>query len=715
LSRLELDFAIWPRIAGTRPRLRRHVVFRRHEIRGRLWYVIRDDLSGKVHRLSQEAYLFVSLLDGSISVGEAYEVIKRRLGDDAPKHAQILGLLNQLYAADALRADHTPDIAPLEQRAATLQRRRLWMQLRSPLFLRVPLFDPDRFLRATAVIGRILFSPAAFALWLVVVLFAAAQTATHWQQLTENLAERVLAVENLIVIAVAFPFLKILHELGHGYAVKRWGGAVHDMGLMILVLMPVPYVDASAASAFPSKWRRAVVGAGGMYVEMFAASVALCLWTVLEPGLLKSIAFNVALIGSISTIIFNGNPLLRYDAYYILSDLIEIPNLASRATRYLGFLIKCYWFRLKDLAQPVLADGDAKWLVSYAILSFIYRCIVIAVMALLVAQQFFFIGVALAVWLLITALLWPIIKGVNYMLFAAELYGRRAWALTSMAALAGVLWYLLFFAGIPLTTRLDGIVWVQEEAAVTARTSGFVREILAREGDPVCRGCPILRLELDELQTELEALNARRRALKAKFDAEWVVDRSKAEFTRLELVHIDDRLLERRERVELLVVRSPVDGMVAVPGLSDLTGSFVTRGQLIGYVAEQGALVVRAVVTQGDVGLMRKGVSDVRLVLSDNSWREVSSRMIREIPAATRRLPSAALSTGAGGAMALDPLSKDGDALENVFQVGFSLGSAAEIARFGQRAYLKVHHGHEPIGFQIYRRVRQLFLRSFNV
>ena len=127
---------------------------------------------------------------------------------------------------------------------------------------------------------------------------------------------------------------------------------MHDIGIMLLVLLPVPYVEASAATVFKSKYRRAMVGAAGMAVELFVAAAAFYLWLLVEPGLLRAVLFNVMLIASVSTLLFNGNPLLRYDAYYILADLIEMPNLAARSLRYWGYLIERYLLGVHEAEPP---------------------------------------------------------------------------------------------------------------------------------------------------------------------------------------------------------------------------------------------------------------------------------------------------------------------------------------------------------------------------
>ena len=196
-----------------------------------------------------------------------------------------------------------------------------------------------------------------------------------------------------MLLWITFPFVKALHELGHGFAVKRWGGEVHEMGIMFLVFMPVPYVDASAASAFQSKYQRMVVGSAGMLVEVFIAALAMFVWLNVEPGMIRAVAFNVMLIAGVSTVLFNGNPLLRFDGYYVLMDWLEIPNLGSRANQYIGYLIQRYPFGIRNAQSPVSARGERGWFVFYSIASFCYRMFIFATIIWFVAGEFFVVGV----------------------------------------------------------------------------------------------------------------------------------------------------------------------------------------------------------------------------------------------------------------------------------------------------------------------------------
>ena len=193
-------------------------------------------------------------------------------------------------------------------------------------------------------------------IWLLVVIAGIILAAVHWQDLTENLADRALTPQNLILLWFIYPVVKALHELGHAYTAKLEGGEVHEIGIMFLVFVPVPYVDVSSAWGFRDKRKRMLVGAAGIAVELFLGSLALFVWLTVEVGMVHVVAYNVMLISGVSTLLFNGNPLLRFDGYYVLADALEIPNLGGRSNKYLGYLIQRYLFRVSD-RREVLVRG----------------------------------------------------------------------------------------------------------------------------------------------------------------------------------------------------------------------------------------------------------------------------------------------------------------------------------------------------------------------
>jgi putative peptide zinc metalloprotease protein len=221
-------------------------------------------------------------------------------------------------------------------------------------------------------------------------------------------ASGVLAPDNLPLLYLAFILVKVFHEFGHAFACKKFGreegtgGEVHAMGIMFLVFMPLPYIDASSAWAFRRKWHRAVVGAAGVLVELAIAAVAAIVWARTAEGTaFHAIAYNVMFIASISTVIFNGNPLLRFDGYYVLSDLVEIPNLSQRALGYLYYLVRRYVWRVRKVQSPAHTRGEGVWFVVYGVASTAFRVFISIRIVLFLGdrlpKELFFVAVAFGI------------------------------------------------------------------------------------------------------------------------------------------------------------------------------------------------------------------------------------------------------------------------------------------------------------------------------
>ena len=321
----------WFRVAGLTPCLRGHLRVHRHVYRGRVWYVIEDRVAGRQHRFNPAAYRVLRMFDGKSTLQSIWDQLLVELRDDSPTQDEIVNLLGQLNASDLVSFDATADVAELFERREKQDRQRLMSRLLNPMSLRFPLWDPDVFLRHLARWARPVPMWLTVALWLAVVVPALILVPPHWSELTLNFGDRLMSADNLWVLALTFPLLKAAHEVAHGLVVRLRGGEVHEMGLMLLVLYPVPYVDASAANAFVRKGYRILVGMAGMLAEVWLAAIAFFFWLVLEPGIARSVMYNLVVVGSVSTVLFNANPLLRYDGYYVLSDLLEIPNLGQRS------------------------------------------------------------------------------------------------------------------------------------------------------------------------------------------------------------------------------------------------------------------------------------------------------------------------------------------------------------------------------------------------
>jgi putative peptide zinc metalloprotease protein len=706
----------WYRVAALKPRLRVHAEIHRHHYRGELWYVLQDHSSGRYHRFTPGAYLLIGLMDGKRTVEEIWEAGRSRLGEDAPTQEEMIHLLSQLHAVDVLQSDVAPDTVELLKRFEKQQHTKLKQNLRSPLFMRFPLLDPERFLVRFLPLVRPFFGWMGALLWLAVVGTAVFLAGVHWPELTRNVTDRVLAPQNLALLWLTFPFVKALHEFGHAFAVKVWGGEVHEMGIMLLVLTPIPYMDASAASAFREKRKRVMVGAVGMVVELFVAALALFIWINAEPGTVHAVAYNVMLIAGVSTVLFNGNPLLRYDAYYILGDLLEISNLGPRGMQYTGYLIQRHLFGVRDAEPPLSTSGERVWFVIYTVASFAYRIFIYAAIILFIAGKFFVIGMFLASWAVASMIIFPAAKSLKFLVSSPKLSRKRGRAILVSGFAVAAAAATVALVPVPLSTRAEGVMWIPEQSFVRAGTDGFVDRIIVAPGSGVRRGDPLIKCFDPLLPAHIRVLESRLRELEAVYDTQLSLDRVQAEITNEEIQHVTGQLSHTRERASELTVCSPCGGKFVVPTGQDLPGRFVRRGDLLGYVVDPSAITARVVVSQSDIDIVRQRTVGVKVRLAETIAETLPAVVKRELPAATDQLPSRTLSQEGGGEIAIDPSDMLGvKAFQKVFLFDLELPAQARFYTVGGRIYVRFDHGWEPLVWRWYRGVRELFLRRFNV
>lgn len=708
--------AHWYRVADIRPRLRGHVQLHRHYYRGSRSYLLQDDATGALHRFGPEVYTLLGQMDGVRTVNEIWESTLETLGDDAPGQEEMLQLLGQLHAADLLQCDLTPDAVEVFSRFRH-KRRQDWKQrLLNPLSLRLPLWDPDRFLSRWLPYVRPVFGWAGLLVWLLVVVAGVVLAGLHWPQITADAVDRVLNPWNLVILFFTYPVVKLLHEFGHAFATRLWGGEVHEMGIMFLVLMPIPYVDATASAAFREKRRRIVVSAAGMMVELFLASLALILWINVETGIVSALAYNVMLIGSVSTLFFNGNPLLRFDGYYILADGLEIPNLALRSKRYLGYLVMRYLYGMEAVASPVSARGEAAWFVLYGIASFIYRIIISFTIILYLAGKFFVVGVLLAIWAVMMQIVIPIARHIGFLLRDSRLSYHRARALGVTGGGAIAVSAMLLFWPAPLWTMADGVVWLPEQSRVRAGGDCFVTELLTRPDTQVGPGDPVLTCEDPLLEARVQVLEANLQELQARRSLALSDDRIEAESLRQDIAAAAEELADARRQLGELVLRSPAAGRLVIPAADDLAGRFVRRGDTLAYVLDGGGRHARVVIAQDDIGLLGKRIERVEMRVAGQPGQVIPALVENAVPAATEQLPSRALGTRGGGLIPVDPADESGrQALASVFQFELELRESTPAQLFGQRVHVRFEHGAEPLALQWQRSLRQLFMRRFGV
>lgn len=706
---------LWYKVSGLKPSLRGHTHLYRHMQRKKLWYVLLDKSTGRCFRFSPRAYYVLTRMDGKQSVQEIWDAALDKLQDDAPTQEEIIQLLGKLHQNDLLKCDVPPDTLDLFRRSKRQKQQKLKKRISNPLSICVPLLDPNKLLDSVMPLVRPLFSVWGGIFWVSVVAMGFILAAMNWDALTDNMVDRVFTGQNMLLLWLTYPFVKAMHEFGHAFTVKIWGGEVHETGILFLLFMPVPYVDASSASAFSRKRRRLLVGAEGMMVELFIASCALFVWLNVEPGLVSAIAYNIMLVGGVSTLFFNANPLLRFDGYYMLADAIDIPNLASRSNRYIGYLLQRYVYSVKEARTPAASPDERGWLFGYAIASFIYRMFIISGIIFLVANKFFIVGVILAIWACIGMLVIPFGKMIVILLSSPLLRKQRIRAVTSSFAFAAIMMGLIFFAPLPLWTTAQGVIWMPEQSHMRAETDGFISKILVQPGEIVKKGQAIIEIDNPFLQHELNYMLEQRHELRMRKDAAWN-DRVKAEILKQGLVALEAKILHQYEHKEGLVIYSPEAGRFIMPKSQDMPGRYVKQGELLGYVVNNNETRVRAVVPQEEIGLIRHHVESIAVQSVSHPGKTMYAKIDRVVPAGSDQLPSMALGSAGGGDIMVSTNDEKGmTAIQKVFQFELVLKNDTEADHIGSRIYVRFGHGSEPLAEQWYRSLRQLFLRRLNV
>jgi len=705
----------WYRVRGLRPRLRSNAKIHRHLYRGETWYVLQELTMERFFRFTPSVYSVIGMMDGRRTVEELWHEACSLLGDDAPTQDEMIQLLAQLYQVDVLQCDVPGDAAELLKRYETSTRRKWQTNILSVFSWRFPLLDPERFLQFLLPVVRPLFGWFGALLWLAALIPAIILFGTHWTDLTEGVLDRVFMPDNILVLWLLFPLIKTFHEFGHAFATRVFGGEVHEMGVMMLVITPVPYVDASSASAFQQKWRRVLVGAAGMVVELFIASLALFFWISAEPGILRTLAYNAIFIAGASTVFFNANPLLRYDGYYILADLIEIPNLRNRSNSYLLYLCERYLFGNKHAEPAEATRSERTWFVGFGILSFLYRIVVVSAILLFVGQQFLGLGLILAAAATIIWFVTPIFKGMSYLFTSPRLRSVRGRALTITVLLIAGVFAFLGFVPMPYRTGTEGVIWIPEESFVRAGAEGFVDELLAKPGQRVEKGTPLIRLTNSILGTQERISAAHVKELEAKYIHYLPTNVISAGSVRDELHEAQSRLAKIRGEIEDLTVRSEASGTFTVPTPEDLPQRFVRKGELLAYVLDNQRTTVRVAVNQSISDLVQSRTEAIKVRLSENLAETVPAKVIRAVPGASDQLPARALGTTGGGRIAMDPRDAQGlKAAQKVFQLDLEIPLHSRLVSLGRRCYIRCDHGWTPLAVQFYFQLRQLFLSRFD-
>jgi putative peptide zinc metalloprotease protein len=712
---------IWYRVGPTRPRLSPHAGIIRQRYGPSNSFIVEDPAGGQYYRLTESAYFFLGLLDGRRTVDEAWNACNTQLGDGAPTQRECIELLSRLQLFGLLLGDLPLAADMVLERKAQARSTRLRKRTGRWMFYTIPLWNPEPFLERYRYIFEAVFSRWGALAWLAVVgtaLVLVAQNAGRLASPFNDLAS--LDPTDLISIAVLFTFLRILHEMGHATACKAMGGRCTELGIILVAgVLPLPYCDATSSWRMPQVWKRVVVSAAGMIVETFVAAVAAILWATVNNPRIEALCFTTMVVSGVTTVVFNANPLLRYDGYYILSDLAGAPNLAQRSKDLWSFVIERYVFGLRSARPPRVRDAaEARLMAVYGLLAIPYRFLVGVLILVVLANRYLTVGIVLAAIMGVAWLLWPMLKGLSYIAGSPRLVGRRARAVAIVAGVFAFLGVILGMIPAPAAGYAGGTLEPVRLGSLRAGEDGFIVGVLRSEGDTVQAGDPVMVLENPELVAAEAQLQAQIRGAETRRDWATALSPREVELAEVEVRALRNRLERVQDQISRLIVTAPVSGRIATPpgsriGMQNLEGRFIQRGGLVGMIVSEGELVVRAVVSDDDHAYLFGGSRPptASLRVRGSAGVEVPATIGRVAPAGTRELTNPALSTASGGDIPTVPSGgqRSARAIAPGFVVEVMPSHPLTGAQPGLRAGVRFGIASEPLLSQWWRRGQQFF------
>ncbi len=726
-------------------RRRPDLTAQRQRYQGKTYWVVKDPVGLHYFRFQEEEYAILNMLDGATSLDE----IKERFEDEFPPQKitldELQNFLGTLHRSGLVLASVQGQGPQLLKRRGEKKRQQLVASLANVLCIRFKGVDPERFLNWLYPAVRWLFSPLAMAVCLGMMLVALLTILVEFDTFLGKLPtfQSFFTPANAFLIAVTLAVTKVLHELGHGLSCTHFGGECHEMGVMILVLTPCLYCNVSDSWMLPNKWHRAAIGAAGMYVELVLASIATFIWWFSEPGLLNHICLNVMFIASVSTIIFNGNPLLRYDGYYILADVTEIPNLRQKATMILSRKMGQWFLGLEPSEDPFLPQRRQIFFALYSIAAAVYRWVVVFSILWFLYKVFEPYGLKIIGQAIILAALYglfiqPLYQLGKFFYVPGRLDKVKKPHMYGSLAGLGLAAAAFLFLKLPYHVLATLEVQARNAAGVYVDVPGKLEKIRVRPGDRVRKDDILAVLSSTDLEMKIEELNALRDQLRSQLEnlkrQQYRDLQAAAQIPQVQsdLETQEQQIKQKEAERERLKLRATADGVVLpppitvqhsdpegpLPGWSETPlldrnlGTYLEEGTLFCQVGNPQDMEAVLVIHEADKPFVRKG-HKVALKLDsfpqETLWSEIVEISPGELKVSPRRL-----SGKAGGELATktNPATGMEEPLDPSYQASVPLDNSGGLLQLGLRGRAKVymdHDGWQTLGQRLWRFLSRTF------
>ena len=704
-----------PDIGSARLQLRNDVRSSLQKSGDEPFVLLEDLLQSRFFRLGTREWEFIRILDGERTLREAMREYQQKTLDRPLEQKDIIALCNWMLQSGLLHAGKTCAVPPTQNKKPAPW----WM---NPMFLRIPLFNPDSLVSSLLPFLGWTLSSFAVGAWAVICLFGASQVFVNFDRFGSSFSQ-ILSVDNWLYLFFVWLGLKIIHELYHGLICKKYGGHVPRCGIMLIMFSPVAYVDVTSSWRFRSKWQRIYTAAGGIYVEFFVAAVAAIVWARTEPGILNQVCHNIITMASMATVLFNCNFLMKFDGYYMLTDFLEVHNLYSKGQQYLRYLVRRYLLNV-TASEPRWQKRTATLIRVYAFASLAWRLVFYVGIVAVAATMFHGAGVVLA---LLAGALWflvPTIRFLHYMIVGTpqEQPSRRRFG-AIMLAVGGT----AFAAAIspwPGGVTAPGVVQYAPLAMVRVNSDGFISRLHVEAGQSVQEGDVLISLEnpqlvqeLQDIELQIQQSETRCRQLQGEDVAAYQVEKRDGE-----------SLMEQRDelasKVEALTIRANGNGIVIGRELDSLIGQYVETGRTLLAIGNEDIKEVAVSIAQSDIDQFTRQKGTTPVVRVKGRLDPVpNAQLVRVDPEASVELPSVALAAPFGGPLTVtvrnEAESEDSNDQFILFAPRFTAtvsltADQSQILRAGELAKIRVGSVGKTVGEHLYGKVERWLRRKID-
>lgn len=676
----------------------------RHSMADGTAYVVHHPVTFQSHRLSADDYLVFCHLDGKRTLGEVFDVLvsKGILDEHQPDafynfviHMNSMGVLN-LPITDGKH---------LHQKYVERKEMMAKGGINKYLFFRIPLFNSDQFLDRTKQIFAPMFTRTAVLIWLVAMMASIGVVIANWSRFSDPLGS-LLATENLVMMWGLLLGLKVVHEFGHAYACKYFGGRVPEMGAYFMMLSPCAYVDASSSWSFPSRTNRIIVAMAGMYFESIASMCALAVWCFTSPGPVNSAAQLAIVLSTVVTIGFNVNPLMKYDGYFALSDVLGLPHLQQDSIGEFQGAMKKVLFGIDYQSVATTKNGRTAYQ-AFGFASIAYRVLIMVAIGMTLATFFPAIAPFAVIFMFGSMIVKSVVKLIVFLKDSEELIGRRSRATMVTAGLAGLAALGIASLPIPGATRAPAIVVSENQQIIHAPGPGFLQVTPVENGNAVEVGQVICRLTDQALAVSMERDRQQVNELEVELLNALNQKDPRVGLIRERLKQAQERFGTSSRMLNELVVRTPVAGIVGSADNLDVPGRFVQQGEPLAMVSS-GVWQIEALLDEDSLADMNPQLNDsVSVRLRHRNTGVYNGRILAIEPVGSDRIEQEQLWQQSGGLIPVMP--DNGRAQTPYFSVRIAIEDGnLDSLRSGMSAFVRMGRN-GTIGSSLIRNATRFF------